>query len=167
MALPSLPSIVDADMDADGEDRDGMGSLPVIQGAGSPPDHGISHHNPPASMSGPVRFSPRMQQSVNSLESASQSVCLTLAIKEQSDKSTTETYGRHMKHYIVWWGLFQSEVVKADPTKASIPALPITAAKATMFLDYTSTRPKVLLSFLNVPQFHFAYICLTAKTRQL
>jgi hypothetical protein len=24
-----------------------------------------------------------------------------------------------------------------------------------------------LLSFLNVPQFHFAYICLTAKTRQL
>ena len=62
-----------------------------------------------------------------------------------------------LNHGNIRWGLFQSEVVKVA-TKVSIPTLPIMAAKATMFLDYTSTHPKVLLSFLNVPQFHFAYM---------
>lgn len=87
--------------------------------------------------------SPRMQHSVNSLEAASQAVRLRLATKEQSDKSTPATYRRHVDSYVAWWDAFQAAEIAGDSAKTAIPAFPITAAKATMFLDYTSTRAKV------------------------
>jgi hypothetical protein len=87
--------------------------------------------------------SPRMQHSVNRLEAASQAVRLRLATKEQSDKSTPATYRRHVDSYVAWWDAFQAAEITGDSAKTAIPALPITAAKATMFLDYTSTRAKV------------------------
>lgn len=91
----------------------------------------------------PVLPSPRMQHSVSSLEAASQAVHLRLATKEQSDKSTPATYQRHIDSYITWWDGYQAAEISGDCTKTAIPAFPITAAKATMFLDYTSTRAKV------------------------
>lgn len=91
----------------------------------------------------PVLPSPRMQHSVSSLEAASQAVRLRLATKEQSDKSTPATYQRHIDNYVTWWDGYQAAEISGDSTKTAIPAFPITAAKATMFLDYTSTRVKV------------------------
>jgi hypothetical protein len=87
--------------------------------------------------------SPRMQHSINSLEAALQAVRLGLAVKEQSDKSTPATYERHINHYVDWWAGYQAAEVNGDLTKTVIPAFPVMAAKATMFLDYTSTRAKV------------------------
>jgi len=87
--------------------------------------------------------SPRMQHSMDSLEAASQVVRLGLAMKEQSNKSTPATYERHINHYVDWWTSYQAVEINGDLTKTVIPAFPITAAKATMFLDYTSTRAKV------------------------
>ena len=90
--------------------------------------------------------SPRMQHSMEQLEAASQAVRLRVATKERSDKSTPATYERHVNSYSNWWECYQSAQVNRDPQTTTIPAFPITTAKATMFLDYTSTRPKVSIS---------------------
>lgn len=100
------------------------------------PPSGCSSRAPPSPSS-------QMQRSVDSLEANSQAVRLALAAKEQSDKSTPETYERHVKRYATWWDTYQTQVVQSDATMTAIPALPITAAKVTMFLEYESTRPKV------------------------
>ena len=165
---PSSAFVPDVDMDSDREDDDHMGTLPVMHGGVTseilplPPSQSVQIDQPTPHNSGGIQpqpdrsdmsvrpppvVSPRTQRSVASLETASQTVRLALAAKEQSDKSTTGTYGRHIKAYIEWWDIFQMDVVKADPAKATIPALPITAAKATMFLNYTSTRAKVIFIF--------------------
>ena len=39
--------------------------------------------------------------------------------------------------------MYQAGVVNVDPIQVRIPTFPIMAVKATMFLEYTSTRPKV------------------------
>ncbi|KAF8263254.1 hypothetical protein EI94DRAFT_1807551 [Lactarius quietus] len=80
--------------------------------------------------------------SADHLEAASQAVRLRIALREQSNKSTTLAYERHVKAYAEWWSGYQAEVLKMNPTQVAIPAFPVTAAKATMFLEYTSTRPK-------------------------
>jgi hypothetical protein len=85
----------------------------------------------------------QMQLSVSHLEAASQAVRLRIAGQEQSDKSTTGSYERHINSYVTWWDTYQARVVNANPTQVAIPAFPVTAAKATMFLEYTRTRPKV------------------------
>ena len=91
----------------------------------------------------PGDLSAQMQHSVSHLEVASQAVRLRIAEQEQSDKSTTASYERHINSYVTWWDTYQAGVVNVDPTQVRIPAFPVTAAKATMFLEYTSTRPKV------------------------
>jgi len=123
------------------EDKDDEMSLdpPAVTSScsGSPSPNGSL---PEMSM---MDLSARMQQSINCLEAASQAVRLRIASKEQSDKSTAASYERHVNSYTVWWDAYQATVVGADPTQVAIPAIPVTAAKATMFLEYTSTRPKV------------------------
>jgi len=83
------------------------------------------------------------QQSADHLEAASQAVQLWISLKEQSDKTTTSSYERHIKAYTEWWSGYQADVFKTNPTHVAIPAFPVTPAKATMFLEYTSTHPKV------------------------
>ena len=84
-----------------------------------------------------------MQHSVNHLEAASQAVRLRIAKHEQSNKSTMASYERHINSYATWWDMYQAGVVNVDPIQVRIPTFPIMAVKATMFLEYTSTRPKV------------------------
>ena len=95
---------------------------------------------------------------MNSLEAASQAVWLRLAMKEQSDKSTPATYERHINHYVDWWTSYQAAEINSDSTKTVIPAFPITAAKATMFLDYTSTCAKVS-NFEKKASSCFSHLC--------
>ena len=115
-------------------------SSPVPMPTPGPPVQ--SMHNPAT-----ADLSACQQQSVDHLEAASQAVRLHVARKEQSDKSTSTSYARHIKAYVAWWDAYQASVVAEDPDKVAIPAFPITAAKATMFMEYTSTRPKVSTPF--------------------
>jgi hypothetical protein len=118
----------------------------------------------------PPSPSSQMQRSVDSLEANSQAVRLALAAKEQSDKSTPETYERHVKRYATWWDTYQTQVVQSDATMTAIPALPITAAKVTMFLEYESTRPKVSkkkVSICSFPAVYSILFVLEAKAWQL
>lgn len=64
--------------------------------------------------------------------------------REQDDKATKDNYGRHIRAYQLWWDqIYQPAVIVSDPTRDVIPAFPVTAAKAIMFLDYEASRPKV------------------------
>jgi hypothetical protein len=64
--------------------------------------------------------------------------------REQSDKQTKDSYGRHIIAYQLWWDhTYQPSLLQQDPGLQRLPAFPITAAKATMFLAYESTRAKV------------------------
>ncbi len=56
-----------------------------------------------------------------------------------SNKGTKTAYGRHINNYERFWGQHQSE----NPTFLLIPAQPITAAKASLFLEYEISREKV------------------------
>ncbi|KAF7366206.1 NDC10-II domain-containing protein [Mycena venus] len=62
--------------------------------------------------------------------------------KERDDKSTKETYARHMRHYESFWQT--TSYAKGDPPRgiAPISALFFTVAKAVVFLQYESTPPQ-------------------------
>ncbi|KAH9178185.1 hypothetical protein EDB89DRAFT_1151160 [Lactarius sanguifluus] len=108
-----------------------------------PPPSGFPMPGPPDGlMRASADLSARMQQSIDELEAASQDVRFRVACDEQSDKTTAATYRRHVNAYAMWWDAYQASILLGDPTQVAIPAFPITAAKATMFLEYTSTRPK-------------------------
>ncbi|KAI9430460.1 hypothetical protein H4582DRAFT_2086901 [Lactarius indigo] len=105
-----------------------------------PPPSGLPLPGPPDRVS--AGSSAHMQQAIDDLEAASQDVRFRVARNEQSDKTTAATYRRHVDAYTFWWDAYQASVLNEDPTQVAIPAFPITPAKATMFLEYTSTRPK-------------------------
>jgi hypothetical protein len=84
-----------------------------------------------------------MQASLAALEADSQAACLAHVKREQSDKSTAGTYKRHVDRYEKWWEGYQVERMNIVPGWTTIPAFPITAAKAAMFLGYESTHEKV------------------------
>jgi hypothetical protein len=103
----------------------------------------LSSTLPGSPMQTPTDLSAQMHHLVSHLEAASQAVQLWIAEQEQSDKLTTASYERHINSYAMWWDTYQASVVNVDLTQVRIPAFPVTAAKATMFLEYTSTCPKV------------------------
>lgn len=96
-------------------------------------------------LSKPLLTSPeRLQHAYQTLENETQTNRLKLAEKTQADKQTAATYARHYGSYTIWWDSDQAARVKSNPDEISaIPALPITAAKVAMFLEYESTRQKV------------------------
>ncbi|KAJ7924626.1 hypothetical protein B0H13DRAFT_2578168 [Mycena leptocephala] len=59
--------------------------------------------------------------------------------KGHDNKSTKETYARHMRHYRSFWQT--SSYAKGDPSCGITPisALPVTVAKAVVFVQYEST----------------------------
>lgn len=93
--------------------------------------------------SGPPLLSEGLQASLDALDARSHSVRLAKVQLEQSDKSTSVTYGRHINRYEKWWSMDQVEYVKLHPGWTRIPAFPITPAKACVFLEHESTREKV------------------------
>lgn len=98
-----------------------------------------------------VDMSAGMQASLAALEADSQAARLAHASQEQSDKSTAGTYKRHVDRYVKWWVSYQAEKLDALPGWTTIPAFPITPAKAAMFLGYESTREKVCPSLSLIP----------------
>ena len=84
-----------------------------------------------------------MRASLVALEADSQAARLAQVKQEQSDKSTADTYQRHVDRYEKWWVGYQVERVSTTPGWITIPAFPITTVKVSMFLGYESTREKV------------------------
>ncbi|KAJ7445605.1 hypothetical protein FB451DRAFT_1055529 [Mycena latifolia] len=83
-----------------------------------------------------------MNLSISLLEVESHALRLESQAKEQGDKATGKTYARHFNSYSTWWDLAEATKISKNPHLVAIPALPITAAKAAMFLQYESTREK-------------------------
>ncbi|GBE80951.1 hypothetical protein SCP_0306740 [Sparassis crispa] len=83
-----------------------------------------------------------LQASLDELEAASHEVRMDIAKQSQSDRRTGVSYERHVRNYFFWWATFQQQETAKVPGRIAVPAEPITAAKAIMFLQYESTRPK-------------------------
>jgi len=90
-----------------------------------------------------------LQHSLKKLNAASHAVRLRQVALKQHDKQTARTYSLAVSSYEKWWGQYQIQLHAEDPQWTTIPAFPITAAKAVMFLEYETSRPKV-----NSPSFH-------------
>ncbi|KAG1817805.1 hypothetical protein DFJ58DRAFT_888716 [Suillus subalutaceus] len=83
-----------------------------------------------------------MQRSLDALYVTSHEIRLRLAAEERADKGTNEAYARHVRNYIAYWDRYQAEMVADTPAWTSVPALPISAAKVFIFLNYERTREK-------------------------
>lgn len=93
-----------------------------------------------------------MHLSLAKLEIDSHAVRMKTAKLEDGDKQTSPVYARAVASYEKWWAAYQLQLRAADPSYTAIPAFPVTAAKAVMFLDYGTMRPKVshLSSFISM-----------------
>lgn len=81
--------------------------------------------------------------SLAKLDIDSHAVRMKTAKLEDGDKQTGPVYARAVASYEKWWAGYQLQFLAADPSYTVIPAFPVTAAKAVMFLDYETGRPKV------------------------
>lgn len=81
--------------------------------------------------------------SLAALETESHALRLARASKEQNDKSTGKTYMRHVNRYVRWWEAYQESQCEDTPSRTPIPAFPITASRAAVYLEYESSREKV------------------------
>jgi hypothetical protein len=106
-------------------------------------DRGLSPHPLPDVVLAAPNPPTGMQASLAALEADSHAARLAHAKREQSDKSTSVTYKRHIDRYQKWWMRYQAEQSASIEGWTAIPAFPITAAKVSMFLGHESTREKV------------------------
>jgi hypothetical protein len=102
----------------------------------------------------PALSSPeRLQQSMRVLEAGSHELRLRISAQEQSDKGTEPAYQRHLMNYLAWWANDQAARTAQDSTWKEVPSLPITATKMAWFLEYETTREKVLF-FHSCPSYY-------------
>jgi hypothetical protein len=87
------------------------------------------------------------------IEAASHEARIRRAAAERDDKGTGVAYARHVQNYSTWWDGYQARRLEADSSWSQIPAFPITAAKAALFLDHEVSRMKVLIPSLFPPAF--------------
>jgi hypothetical protein len=76
------------------------------------------------------------------VEAESHVVRLKVLEQEGVDKTTKRLYDRALQNYCIWWDQNQARVVASNLHLVTIPALPITAAKVVLFLQYEMTREK-------------------------
>lgn len=100
-------------------------------------------------MLSPLTLADREQYSKRMLHMESHKKRQEYVAQEQNDKGTKDSYARHIAAYQLWWDhTYQPPLLHSDTSRERLPAFPITAGKAMMFLDYESTRPKVNHSIL-------------------
>jgi hypothetical protein len=90
-----------------------------------------------------------IQHSYAELEATSHAFRLGQVKQNQKEKGTGNSYHRHVRNYTEFWGNFEVKMCRENPHRVSIPAFPITAAKAATFLQHESTREKVSFSLLS------------------
>ncbi|KAF8581057.1 hypothetical protein K439DRAFT_1292892, partial [Ramaria rubella] len=59
-----------------------------------------------------------------------------------SDTTTDANYARYICDYEFWWAKNEALLYNDNPTHTPIPAMPITAGKVVLFLDYEIKQPK-------------------------
>jgi len=126
---------------------------PHHDGRSADSDPGVSFGWPlPASPSDPVHqagcgvatsTSPRTQRSLMLLERETHDTRLKLGRKEMEGKGTAKCYPRQVENYRAWFEQDQSRIAASDPSRAALPAFPVTAAKVASFLHHESTREKL------------------------
>ncbi|KAJ7610445.1 hypothetical protein FB45DRAFT_875800 [Roridomyces roridus] len=104
------------------------------------PSSSASKEGIPAPTSAP--HTTALQASYAALEDRSHRLRQDVVSENQELKQTGRIYGRHYQSYIKWFEASEASRVEADPSYAPIPALPITVAKVTLYLDHEMTRPK-------------------------
>ncbi|KAG2344262.1 hypothetical protein BDR05DRAFT_999405 [Suillus weaverae] len=77
-----------------------------------------------------------MQRSLDALDAISHEIHLRLVAEERADKGTNDAYARHVRNYVAYWDGYQAEMVADNSAWTSVPALPISAAKVLIFLNY-------------------------------
>lgn len=93
-------------------------------------------------MSPPTELTPRTKRSYAMVEAESHAVRLRVSEREGADKTTKRIYDRVLINYCTWWDQDQARVVARDPNRVAIPALPVTAPKVVLFLDYEMNRER-------------------------
>jgi hypothetical protein len=72
---------------------------------------------------------------------------LSRRLESNENGHTSAAYRRHFERYQNWWNLDQArrlaEAEHAKTVFVSVPALPVTATKAALFLEHERTRPTV------------------------
>ncbi|KAF5367837.1 hypothetical protein D9615_010577 [Tricholomella constricta] len=117
--------------------------LPPLLFDSSPPVQAVATTATPVNTKSTTSLLDRAQRSKDLLHAEAHQKRKEYAVREQEDKGTKASYGRHVSAYQLWWDtVYQPCVVTADPTREVLPSFPITAAKVMMYLDYEATRPK-------------------------
>ena len=83
------------------------------------------------------------QLSLDSLELEAYKAVTAFAGDAQISKKTQEMYGRHLREYVAFFEQREAEKLKEDPNYVPLPALPITPAKAALFVLNEMQRSKV------------------------
>jgi hypothetical protein len=68
------------------------------------------------------------------LDETSYQVRMRTTAREWSDKGTADAYSRRVRDYVTWWDSYQQECCEHDRTWTVVPAFPVTAAKAALFV---------------------------------
>ncbi|KAJ7148156.1 hypothetical protein C8R43DRAFT_1194964 [Mycena crocata] len=76
------------------------------------------------------------------LDADAHEITKAVRAKEQDDKETKGSYGRHVVNFQTFWSTTSYAVGDTAAGLAPIPAFPVTVAKAIMFLQYESSRPQ-------------------------
>jgi hypothetical protein len=77
------------------------------------------------------------------LEVESHAIQLKQVKKVQGEKGTGDAYGWRISHHETWWTQQQAQRHEVDTAWVMIPAFPVTATKAALFLEYERTQEKV------------------------
>ena len=83
------------------------------------------------------------QLSLDSLELEAYKAVTAFAGDAQISKKTQEMYGRHLREYVAFFEQREAEKLKEDPNYVPLLALPITPAKAALFVLNEMQRSKV------------------------
>ena len=83
------------------------------------------------------------QCSLALLKQEMHNVWIKIRQKEMEGKGMMRCYPRQVENYYTWFEQKQSRMAADDPSQAVLPAFPVTAAKAAVFLHHESTYEKV------------------------
>ncbi|KAG1836422.1 hypothetical protein F4604DRAFT_1692867 [Suillus subluteus] len=95
----------------------------------SPPDHTTS------SLIG-------INRSLARLDATLHGIWMRISAEERSDKGTADAYSRRVRDYVMWWDQYQHECSEQEECWTVVPAFPVTATKAALFVNHKKTHKK-------------------------
>ncbi|GBE84823.1 hypothetical protein SCP_0700030 [Sparassis crispa] len=94
--------------------------------------------NPPAA----VAAAGSLRHSLARLELKSHDTRVKKVQLDQDDNQTSSSYDCHVKNYATYWATFQAERCQRALGEVPVPVFPVTALKASFFLEYEIMREK-------------------------